>query len=114
MGPPSGFLVVPPIVNLTEEQQDLLNRSAFERIFEAYIQVSSAGGCELHIVVLTRLVDQCDADYDIRGILQTHILLDYQNHKGNELTGRWHQSMKDFFLLWHRLCVILFQHLINP
>lgn len=86
MGPPSGFSVVPPIVNLTEEQQALLNRSAFERIVEAYRQVSSAGGCELRIAVLTRLVDQCDADYDIRGLLQTHILSDYQNYKGHELT----------------------------
>lgn len=86
MGPPSGFLVVPPIVNLTEEQQASLNRSAFERIVEAYRQVSSAGGCELRVAVLTRLVDQCDADYDIRGLLQTHILSDYQNYKGHELT----------------------------
>lgn len=86
MGPPSGFLVMPPIVKLTEEQQALLNRSAFERIVEAYRQVSSAGGCELRVAVLTRLVDQCDADYDIRGLLQAHILSDYQNYKGHELT----------------------------
>lgn len=86
IGPPSGFLVVPPLVNLTEEQQASLNRSAFERIVEAYRQVSSAGGCELRVAVLTRLVDQCDADYDIRGLLQTHILSDYQNYKGHELT----------------------------
>lgn len=78
--------ISPPIVNLTEEQQASLNRSAFERIVEAYRQVSSAGGCELRVAVLTRLVDQCHADYDIRGLLQTHILSDYQNYKGHELT----------------------------
>ena len=38
------------------------------------------------VAVLTRLVDQCDADYDIRGLLQAHILSDYQNYKGHELT----------------------------
>ncbi|XP_057858531.2 uncharacterized protein LOC131067516 isoform X2 [Cryptomeria japonica] len=82
----TALAVTPPIINLSEEQQTSLSRMAFVRIIEAYRQVSSAGGCELRVALLTRLVDQCSADYDVREVLQKHILSDYKNFKGHELT----------------------------
>ncbi|KAH9292802.1 hypothetical protein KI387_042012 [Taxus chinensis] len=78
--------LIPPVINLTVEQQASLSRSAFVRIIEAYKQVSLAGGCELRVALLSRLVDRCGADYDVRELLQKHILSDYQNLKGHELT----------------------------
>lgn len=80
------FAVTPAVRNLSEEQQSSLSRMAFVRIIEAYRQVSSAGGCELRVALLTRLVDQCSAVYDVREVLQKHILSDYKNFKGHELT----------------------------
>eukprot|EP01018_Ginkgo_biloba_P004266 Gb_23976 [translate_table: standard] len=85
-GPSPILAMVPPVVHLTEERRALLSRSAFDRIIEAYKQVASAGGCDLRLALLVRLVSQSDADYDIQGLLQKHILSDYQNYKGHELT----------------------------
>eukprot|EP01018_Ginkgo_biloba_P002290 Gb_24672 [translate_table: standard] len=78
--------LVTPVVTLTEEQQTVLSKVAFTRIIEAYKQAGAAGGGHLRLALLARLVAQCATDNDIVGVLQKHILTDYKNCKGHELT----------------------------
>lgn len=78
--------VVQPYINLTEEQQAFLCKMAFTRIVAAYNQASTAGGGDLRQALLALLVAQCETGNDAVGVLQKHIVADYQNHKGHDLT----------------------------
>ncbi|XP_011626437.1 uncharacterized protein LOC18442422 isoform X1 [Amborella trichopoda] len=76
---------LPPIVILTEEQQESLTKTAVSRIIEAYRQVRLTGSSHIRLALLARLVAQTDANDDIVGMLQKHIIEDYQHQKGHEL-----------------------------
>ncbi|XP_057851293.1 uncharacterized protein LOC131061569 [Cryptomeria japonica] len=78
--------MVQPYINLTEEQQAFLSKMAFTRIVAAYNQAGTAGGGDLRRALLALLVAQCETGNDAVGVLQKHIVADYQNHKGHDLT----------------------------
>lgn len=84
--PSPEMMIVPQFVSLTEEQQTVLSKEAYTRIIEAYRQAGLAGGGDLRCALLARLVAQCDAGNDAVIVLQKHIVADYQNNKGHDLT----------------------------
>ncbi|CAK9236326.1 unnamed protein product [Sphagnum troendelagicum] len=81
-----------PFVPLTEEQQTSLSKAALVRILEGHKAIAAAGGGDLRVALLARLVTQaislplpsCD-DVEALEALQKHILADYQSHKGHEV-----------------------------
>ncbi|XP_074283035.1 uncharacterized protein LOC141607581 [Silene latifolia] len=87
---PTAQLVLPklsaPLVDLSDEDKDMLQKSVFVRILEAYKQVAVAGGSQLRFSVLACLGVEFPLDLDPWALLQTHILSDYLNHEGHELT----------------------------
>lgn len=80
-----GFSTAMPVVYLDADQQTALCKMALIRILESYKLVAPAGGSELRISLLARLIAQSDGDDDALNVLQKHILADYQNNKGHEL-----------------------------
>lgn len=77
-----------PVVNLSGEDKDMLQKLLFLRIVEAYKQVAVSGGSQLRFSLLSYLGVQLSLDLDLWTCLQTHILSDYINHEGHELTLR--------------------------
>ncbi|KAL0875065.1 hypothetical protein Bca101_024770 [Brassica carinata] len=102
-----------PVVNLSDEEKDSLQKLVFLRIVEAYKQVSMSGGSQLRFSLLAHLgveyyclfFDFHDAflfipvkyvlvatnfpsELDPWKMLQEHILSDYLSHEGHELTVR--------------------------
>ncbi|KAL5710209.1 hypothetical protein ACHQM5_020801 [Ranunculus cassubicifolius] len=77
-----------PVVNLTDEQKDDLQRTAFTRIIESYNRVSVAGGSQLRFSLLACLGVEYPLELDPWKLLQKHIFSDYLNHEGHELTMR--------------------------
>jgi symplekin len=87
---PQGIPVAAPIqpipfVPLTEEQQTSLSKAALVRILEGHKTIAAAGGGDLRVALLARLVTQSCDDVEALEALQKHILADYQNHKGHEV-----------------------------
>ncbi|KAH8516228.1 hypothetical protein H0E87_004552 [Populus deltoides] len=76
---------LPPYVELTEEQQKTVRLLAVERIIESYKHLSGTECSQTRMALLARLVAQIDADDDVVVMLQKHVLVDYQQHKGQEL-----------------------------
>ncbi|KAI3819069.1 hypothetical protein L1987_12891 [Smallanthus sonchifolius] len=77
-----------PVVNLTDEQKDHMQQLAFIRIIESYKHIAVAGGSQLRFSLLSSLGVQFPLELDPWRLLQTHILADYTNHEGHELTLR--------------------------
>ncbi|PIA32259.1 hypothetical protein AQUCO_04500095v1 [Aquilegia coerulea] len=77
-----------PVVNLTDDQKDDLQRAAFIRIIETYSRVSVSGGSHLRSSLLACLGVEYPLELDPWKLLQKHILSDYLNHEGHELTIR--------------------------
>ncbi|KAK1278574.1 hypothetical protein QJS04_geneDACA021132 [Acorus gramineus] len=75
-----------PTVSLTDEQKDHLQKMAFVRIVDSYKQISEAGGSHICFSLLACLGVEYPLELDSWGLLQKHILTDYVNHKGHELT----------------------------
>lgn len=76
---------LPPYVELTEEQQKTVRLLAVERIIESYNHLSGTECSQTRMALLARLVAQIDADDDVVVMLQKHVLVDYRQHKGQEL-----------------------------
>ncbi|KAJ6954699.1 hypothetical protein NC652_006215 [Populus alba x Populus x berolinensis] len=76
---------LPPYVELTEEQQKTVRQLAVERIIESYKHLSGTECSQTRMALLARLVAQIDADDDVVVMLQKHVLVDYRQHKGQEL-----------------------------
>ncbi|KAF9687403.1 hypothetical protein SADUNF_Sadunf02G0089900 [Salix dunnii] len=76
---------LPPYIELTEEQQNIVRRLAVERIIESYKHLSGTECIQTRMALLARLVAQINADDDIVVILRKHVLVDYQQHKGHEV-----------------------------
>ncbi|CAM6090118.1 unnamed protein product [Calypogeia fissa] len=74
-----------PVVSLTDEQQMALGKAALVRILEGHKTITAAGGDNLRIALLARLVAQSCEDEGAVEVVRKHILADYQNHKGHEL-----------------------------
>ncbi|XP_043695297.1 symplekin isoform X2 [Telopea speciosissima] len=77
-----------PVVDLDDEQKDYLQKSAFLHIIEAYKQVKVAGGTHVRFSLLACLGMEYPLELDPWKLLQKHILSDYLNHEGHELTLR--------------------------
>ncbi|BFG36416.1 hypothetical protein CerSpe_226900 [Prunus speciosa] len=91
VGLPS-HLVLPkmlaPVVILADEEKDQLQKLAFTRIIEAYKQIAIAGGSQLRCSLLINLGVEFPLELDPWKLLQKHILADYTNNEGHELTLR--------------------------
>nr|GLL24340.1 uncharacterized protein LOC109159142 isoform X2 [Ipomoea trifida] len=89
---PSPQLVLPkmsaPVVNLSDEQRDNLQKSVLVRVIDAYKQVAVAGGSHARLSILAHLAVKLPSELDAWKMLQVHILSDYVNHEGHELTLR--------------------------
>ncbi|XVF08283.1 hypothetical protein REPUB_Repub06bG0213100 [Reevesia pubescens] len=77
-----------PVVNLSDDQKDDLQKLAFIRIIEAYKQIAVAGGSQVRFSLLTYLGVELPSELDLQKLLREHILSDYINHEGHELTLR--------------------------
>ncbi|KAL4557934.1 hypothetical protein LXL04_036129 [Taraxacum kok-saghyz] len=77
-----------PVISLTDEQKDHVQKSAFVRIIEAYKHISVSGGSQLRFSLLSYLGVEFPLELDAWKLLQTHILSDYTSHEGHELTLR--------------------------
>ncbi|XP_021744745.1 uncharacterized protein LOC110710718 isoform X2 [Chenopodium quinoa] len=77
-----------PVIDLSSEDKDKLQKLVFLRIVEAYKQVAVSGGSQLRFSLLSYLGVELSLDLDLWTCLQTHILSDYINHEGHELTLR--------------------------
>ncbi|KAG5550558.1 hypothetical protein RHGRI_015500 [Rhododendron griersonianum] len=77
-----------PVLDLSEEEKDQLQKLAFTRIVEAYKQIATAGGSCVRFALLGCLGIEFPIEVDPWKILQKHIFLDYMNHEGHELTLR--------------------------
>ncbi|XP_050380986.1 uncharacterized protein LOC126798167 [Argentina anserina] len=88
----SHHLVLPkmsaPVVILSDEENDRLQKLAFTRIIEAYKQINDSGGSQIRCSLLVHLGVVFPLELDPWKLLQEHILADYTNHEGHELTLR--------------------------
>ncbi|XP_048127124.1 symplekin isoform X3 [Rhodamnia argentea] len=75
-----------PVIDLTDEQKDQLQKSAFTRIIETYKEVAVAGGSEARSSLLSYLGVEFPLELDPWILLHQHISSDYVNHEGHELT----------------------------
>nr|XP_029120291.1 uncharacterized protein LOC105044609 isoform X2 [Elaeis guineensis] len=75
-------------VDLTDEDKDHLQKEAFMRILEAYKQIAISGGSQIHFSLLSHLGIEYPLELDTWELLQKHVLSDYMNHEGHELTLR--------------------------
>ncbi|CAN6455497.1 unnamed protein product [Victoria cruziana] len=79
-------LVIPPFLELSNEDQESLGKSAVTRIIEAYNQAHAAGGSHVRLALLARLVAEIDDNNSVVMMLQRHIVADYQHQKGHDLS----------------------------
>ncbi|XP_055812650.1 uncharacterized protein LOC129882403 [Solanum dulcamara] len=77
-----------PVINLSDEQKDDIQKSAFTRVIDAYKQIAIAGGSQVRFSLLAYLGVEFPSELNPWKFLQTHILSDYMNHEGHELTLR--------------------------
>lgn len=88
---PSHFLLPKmsaPVVELSDEQKDQLQKLSYIRIVEAYKQIAVAGGSQIRLSLLASLGVEFPSELEPWKLLQEHILSDYVNHEGHELTLR--------------------------
>ncbi|KAG0626679.1 hypothetical protein M758_2G143300 [Ceratodon purpureus] len=79
---PSPAITLQP---LTGEQGAALSTASLVRILENHKTIAAAGGADLRIALLARLVAQSYEDTESLKVLQKHVLADYHAHKGHEL-----------------------------
>ncbi|OAY74953.1 Symplekin [Ananas comosus] len=73
--------MLPPYVDLSEEERRSLHQLVVKRIIDEF----ERNLVNARLPLLARLVSQNDGDDDIFELLQKHIILDYNRHKGHEL-----------------------------
>ncbi|KAL8167658.1 hypothetical protein V2J09_009157 [Rumex salicifolius] len=78
--------IAAPVVDLTEEEKDEIQKVSFARIVNAYKQVAISGGSRMHFSLLAYLGVEFPLELDPWTVIQQHILSDYVNHEGHELT----------------------------
>ncbi|KAA8517805.1 hypothetical protein F0562_015279 [Nyssa sinensis] len=77
-----------PVIDLADEPKDNLQQLALMHIIEAYKQVAVAGGSNVRFSLLAYLGVEFPLELDPWKLLQKHVLSDYGNHEGHELTLR--------------------------
>ncbi|KAG4214486.1 hypothetical protein ERO13_A01G125300v2, partial [Gossypium hirsutum] len=79
-------LPVPPsYVELTEELERSVIKSAVQQIAESYLHLHWSDCNEMRMALLARLVGQIDADDDIVVMLGKQIVVDYRQQKGHDI-----------------------------
>ncbi|PPD66498.1 hypothetical protein GOBAR_DD36622 [Gossypium barbadense] len=79
-------LPVPPLyVELTEELERSVIKSAVQQIAESYLHLHWSDCNEMRMALLARLVGQIDADDDIVVMLGKQIVVDYRQQKGHDI-----------------------------
>ncbi|XP_007026695.2 PREDICTED: uncharacterized protein LOC18597540 [Theobroma cacao] len=88
----SSYIALPkmsaPVVNLSDDQKDDLQKLAFIRIIEAYKQIALSGSLQVCFSLLAYLGVELLSELDLQKLLREHVLSDYINHQGHELTLR--------------------------
>lgn len=77
-----------PVISLDGEQMDNIQKMSFMRIVEAYKHIAVAGGLQARFSLLAYLGVALPSDVDPWKMVETHVLSDYMNHEGHELTLR--------------------------
>ncbi|CAN0879719.1 SYMPK [Linum grandiflorum] len=77
-----------PVVDLTDDEKDQLQMLAFTRIVDAYKQIDLAGLSQVRFSLLACLGVELPSELEPWKVLQKHILSDYVNLEGHELTLR--------------------------
>ncbi|KAL8093049.1 hypothetical protein AgCh_035073 [Apium graveolens] len=77
-----------PVISLDGEQMDSIQKMSFMRIVEAYKHIAVAGGSQVRFSLLAYLGVALPFDVDPWKMVETHVLSDYMNHEGHELTLR--------------------------
>ncbi|OWM81734.1 uncharacterized protein LOC116195754 [Punica granatum] len=77
-----------PVVELPDDQKDHLQKLAFARIIEAYKDVEVAGGSEVRSSLLSYIGVEFPSELEPWKRLHQHIVSDYVNLEGHELTLR--------------------------
>lgn len=77
-----------PVISLSDDQLDNLQKPILLRITDTYKQIATAGGSQVCLSVLAYLAVKFPLDLEPWKLLQTHILSDYVNNEGHELTLR--------------------------
>ncbi|KAG6523623.1 hypothetical protein ZIOFF_013488 [Zingiber officinale] len=72
--------------NLTDESKDQLQKEAFIRVLDAYKQAAGSGDSITRRSLLAHLGMEFPLELDPWGLLQKHIVSDYLEHEGHELT----------------------------
>ncbi|XP_074592779.1 uncharacterized protein LOC141848631 isoform X2 [Curcuma longa] len=72
--------------NLTEESKDQLQKEAFIRVLDVYKQAAGSGDSITRLSLLAHLGMEFPLELDPWGLLQKHIVSDYLEHEGHELT----------------------------
>ncbi|XP_020087001.1 uncharacterized protein LOC109709265 isoform X2 [Ananas comosus] len=75
-------------IDLSDEAKDNLQKLAFVRILEAYKQVAVSGGFYARLPLLAHLGAEFPLELDPWDLLRKHVLSDYLNLEGHELTLR--------------------------
>ncbi|EPS64126.1 hypothetical protein M569_10655, partial [Genlisea aurea] len=101
-----------PVIYLVDEQKDKLHQLAFVHIIDAYRQVSVAGGSQARFSILAHSGIEFPTELDPWKLLKEHILSDYINNEGHELTLRVlyrlfgeAEAGRDFFSSTNATCV---------
>ncbi|XP_030481305.1 uncharacterized protein LOC115698245 isoform X1 [Cannabis sativa] len=77
-----------PVISLADDEKDDMQKSALNRIVEAYKQLSVAGDLQIRSSLLASLGIEFPSELEPWKLIQKHILADYVNHEGHELTLR--------------------------
>ncbi|XP_078445318.1 HEAT repeat-containing protein isoform X2 [Wolffia australiana] len=96
--------IVAPVIPITDELKDQIQKQTYLRIIEAYKHITTASGIQLRFSLLSCLGVEFPLELDAWGPLRKHVLDDYLNHNGHDLTlsvlyrlYRETEQDKDFF-----------------
>ncbi|KMZ75469.1 putative Symplekin [Zostera marina] len=78
--------MVAPVVDLSDEQKNHLHKISFLRVIKSFKKISLVDSRNILFSLLACLGVQCPLEVDPWGLLQEHILSDFVNHEGHELT----------------------------
>ncbi|CAL1399353.1 unnamed protein product [Linum trigynum] len=77
-----------PVVDLADDEKDQLQTLAFTRIIEAYKLIDLSGSSQVRLSLLACLGVELPSEFEPWKLLEKHILADYVNLEGHELTLR--------------------------
>ncbi|KAH6836652.1 HEAT repeat-containing protein [Perilla frutescens var. hirtella] len=80
--------IAAPVIHLADEEKDQLQLLAFARIIDAYKQVTLAGCSQVRFSILAHAGMEFPSELDPWKLLKAHVLSDYVNNEGHELTLR--------------------------